>query len=79
MAGAKRTSNEMLRIEIDREEDGRWISEVPELRGGMVYGAAREEAQTKVEALALPHLPTASSTVRKFPRLAISSSSPHER
>lgn len=43
----------MLRIEVDREEDGRWIAEVPELPGVLVYGATREEAQTKVEALAL--------------------------
>jgi predicted RNase H-like HicB family nuclease len=43
----------MLRIELDREEDGRWIAEVPELPGVLVYGATREEAQTKVEALAL--------------------------
>lgn len=42
-----------FRIEIDREEDGRWIAEIPELPGVMVYGATREEAQIKVEALAL--------------------------
>lgn len=43
----------MLRIEFDREEDGRWIAEVPDLPGVMVYGATREEARAKVEALAL--------------------------
>ncbi len=42
-----------MRIEIEREEDGRWIAEVPELPGVMVYGQSREEAITKVEALAL--------------------------
>lgn len=42
-----------VRIEIEREEDGRWIAEVPELPGVMVYGQSREEAITKVEALAL--------------------------
>jgi predicted RNase H-like HicB family nuclease len=40
-------------IEIEQEEDGRWIAEIPELPGVMVYGATREEAQSKVEALAL--------------------------
>ena len=40
-------------IEIEQEEDGRWIAEIPELPGVMVYGAARREAQSKVEALAL--------------------------
>jgi predicted RNase H-like HicB family nuclease len=43
----------MLRIEFDREEDGRWIAEVPDLPGVMVYGATRGEARAKVEALAL--------------------------
>lgn len=43
----------MLRIEFDREEDGRWIAEIPDLPGVMVYGATREEARAKVEALAL--------------------------
>lgn len=40
-------------IEIDQEEDGRWIAEIPELPGVMVYGATRDEAQSKVETLAL--------------------------
>jgi len=42
-----------MRIEIEREEDGRWIAEVPDLPGVMVYGRSREEAVSKVEALAL--------------------------
>ena len=40
-------------IEFDQEEDGRWIAEIPDLPGVMVYGSTREEAQSKVEALAL--------------------------
>jgi len=40
-------------VEFEREEDGRWIAEVPDLPGVMVYGATREEAFCKVEALAL--------------------------
>jgi predicted RNase H-like HicB family nuclease len=39
--------------EFDQEEDGRWIAEVPELSGVMVYGATKQEAQAKAEALAL--------------------------
>ena len=42
-----------MRIELEREEDGRWIAEVPDLPGAMVYGQTREEAVAKVEALAL--------------------------
>jgi predicted RNase H-like HicB family nuclease len=42
-----------MRIETELEEDGRWIAEVPELHGVVVYGQTREEAITRVEALAL--------------------------
>lgn len=42
-----------MKIEIEREEDGRWIAEVPDLPGAMVYGQTREEAVSRVEALAL--------------------------
>lgn len=40
-------------IEIDREDDGRWIAEVPQLPGVMVYGSTKDEAVARVEALAL--------------------------
>lgn len=43
----------MLRIETDREADGRWIAEVPALPGVIVYGATESEARSKVTALAL--------------------------
>lgn len=42
-----------FRIEIDREDDGRWIAEIAELPGVMAYGKTRQEAIAKVEALAL--------------------------
>lgn len=42
-----------LTIETEREVDGRWIAEVPELPGVMVYGSTREEAVMQAEALAL--------------------------
>ena len=38
---------------FDREADGRWIAEVPELPGVLVYGRDRDEAFLKLEALAL--------------------------
>ena len=40
-------------IEFELEDDGRWIAEIPQLSGVMVYGATREEARARVEALAL--------------------------
>jgi predicted RNase H-like HicB family nuclease len=42
-----------MKIEIDREDDGRWIAEIPELPGVMAYGDNRNEAISKVQALAL--------------------------
>ena len=42
-----------FRIEIEQEEDGRWIAEVIDLPGVMSYGADREMAKAKVQALAL--------------------------
>jgi predicted RNase H-like HicB family nuclease len=43
----------MLTIEIGREEDGRWIGEVPELPGVIAYGMAEDEARNRAAALAL--------------------------
>ena len=42
-----------MKIEIEREEDGRWIADVPELPGVMGYGKTKNEAVAKVETLAL--------------------------
>lgn len=40
-------------IEYEREEDGRWLAEVPELPGVLAYGNTAEEAMGRAEALAL--------------------------
>jgi predicted RNase H-like HicB family nuclease len=42
-----------LTIELDREEDGRWIAEAIELPGVMCYGQTRDEAISNVERLAI--------------------------
>lgn len=42
-----------LRVEVEPEEDGRWIAEVPELPGAMAYGQSRDEAIARVEAVSL--------------------------
>ena len=42
-----------LTIEVDREDDGRWIADVPDLPGAMAYGKSREEVIARVQALAL--------------------------
>ncbi len=40
-------------IELDREEDGRWIAEALELPGVMTYGESLEEAVSTAERLAI--------------------------
>jgi predicted RNase H-like HicB family nuclease len=42
-----------LRVEFEREEDGRWLAEISDLLGVMAYGESREEAAARVQALAL--------------------------
>jgi predicted RNase H-like HicB family nuclease len=44
---------DLMIIEVEREEDGRWIAEAPELPGVMSYGQTRDEALLKVKAPAL--------------------------
>jgi predicted RNase H-like HicB family nuclease len=43
----------MLKIEIQREQDARWIGEVPELPGVLAYGTTEAEVRLKTTALAL--------------------------
>ena len=40
-------------IEYEREEDGRWIAEVPKVPGVLAYGTTADDAMRKAEALAL--------------------------
>ena len=42
-----------MHIEIEREDDGRWIADVVELPGVMAYGQSRIDAIAKAKALAL--------------------------
>ena len=42
-----------LTIELDREEDGRWIADALELPGVMCYGQTREEAIRAAKCLAI--------------------------
>lgn len=45
--------SESFSIVFDKEEDGRWIAEVPELPGVLTYGQTKAEAEANVTALAL--------------------------
>jgi predicted RNase H-like HicB family nuclease len=44
-------------VETEREDDGRWIADIAALPGVMTYGATREEAIARAQALALRVLP----------------------
>ncbi|MBD2482335.1 type II toxin-antitoxin system HicB family antitoxin [Planktothrix sp. FACHB-1365] len=44
---------EHLTIETEQEEDGRWIAEIPEIPGVLVYGNSLQEVTVRVQALAL--------------------------
>jgi predicted RNase H-like HicB family nuclease len=40
-------------IQVEQETDGRWIAEVLDLPGALVYGKTEAEAKARVQALAL--------------------------
>ena len=42
-----------LRVEVEQEEDGRWLAEVLELPGVLAYGDTQDAAISRVQALAL--------------------------
>jgi len=42
-----------MNVKIEREEDGRWIAEIPEIPGALSYGESRWDAIARVETLAL--------------------------
>jgi predicted RNase H-like HicB family nuclease len=42
-----------LTVEVEQEDDGRWLAEVPELPGVLAYGRTRDDAVSRAQALAL--------------------------
>ena len=45
--------NMSFTYEFERETDGRWIAEIPEVPGALAYGGTQEEAAAHAEAVAL--------------------------
>ena len=45
-----------LTIEIEQEENGRWLAEVSELPGVLTYGQTRQEAIARAQVLSLRFL-----------------------
>jgi len=41
-----------LNVDVEQEQDGRWIAEVPDLPGVLAYGDSRQKAIAHAEALA---------------------------
>jgi predicted RNase H-like HicB family nuclease len=60
-----------MKIEIEKEENGRWIAEVPDLPGVMAYGQTKDEAIRKVEALALRVLADRLERREKIPEISV--------
>jgi len=53
MKHASRADAFDLKVEFSREDDGRWIADIPALPGVTVYGRTRKQALASAEALAL--------------------------
>ena len=58
-----------LRIEIERDEDGRFLASVPELPGVMAYGDTEESALRKAKAIALQVLADMIESGDEMPQL----------
>jgi predicted RNase H-like HicB family nuclease len=58
-----------LQIEIEREEDGRFLASVPQLPGVMAYGDTEESALRKVKAIALQILADMIESGEDLPQL----------
>lgn len=58
-----------MKVEVDIEDDGRWIAEIPELPGVMAYGSDQNEAVQKTEALALRVIADRIEHGERFPEL----------
>ena len=61
-------SGESFRIVIERETDGRWLAEVPELPGVMAYGKTQNDAEVAVTALSLRVIADRTEKVKKPPK-----------
>ncbi len=57
-----------LQVDVEREEDGRYLASVPELPGVMAYGDTEESAVRKVKAIALQVLADMIETGDELPQ-----------
>ncbi|HZU43068.1 MAG TPA: type II toxin-antitoxin system HicB family antitoxin [Terriglobales bacterium] len=64
----RQPEGESFEIEFEREEDGRWLADIPSLPGVMAYGKTQEDAKVNVTALALRVLADRTDETRKPPK-----------
>lgn len=64
----RQPDRESFQIEFEREEDGRWLADIPALPGVMAYGKTKEDAEVNVTALALRVLADRTEENRKPPK-----------
>jgi predicted RNase H-like HicB family nuclease len=62
------SADQKFRIVFDREEDGRWLAEVPELPGVMACGTTKKDAEVAVTVLALRVIADRTEQIRKPPK-----------
>ena len=58
-----------LIVEIEREDDGRWLAEITELPGVMAYGVSQDEAKARAQALALRVIADRLEHCEQYPNL----------
>ena len=59
-----------MQVEIEQEDDGRWIAEVPSIPGAMVYAPSKAEAVSKVQVLVLRLIADKVEHGEKVPQIA---------
>ncbi len=66
------SQNLRFNVEIERETDGRWIAEIPEVPGALAYGDTEEQAISKAYAIALRAVADEVEQSRQAPPQSIS-------
>jgi predicted RNase H-like HicB family nuclease len=67
-----RSQHLRFNVEVERETDGRWIAEIPEVPGALAYGETKEQAINKAYAIALRAVADDVEECRQEPPTSIS-------
>ncbi len=66
---AKSASPKAFSVIFDREDDGRWIAEIPRVPGALAYGKTRSDARVRATAIALRALADKVEQKRSVPAI----------